>query len=254
MRFRYILMMGTISIIAILAAAAVIVTTACIYYASYAVRSQWFGRAVWRGRTDTGSVALTFDDGPSADTAALLDTLLEHDLKATFFMVGEHVEKFPQIAQRIVADGHEIGNHSMSHKILLYCSRRRTESEINRAQEVITSVTGVAPQIARPPCGVRTPRYFRTAEILGLSTVQWTVAGFDWKTRSAHEIADAVVRDAEAGSIVLLHDGDSAGRSSRQATVDAIPLILAGMRKKGLSVVPLRELLFRAETGRMNGN
>ena len=246
--------MGTISIIAIWAAAAVIVTTVCIYYAAYAVRSQWFGRAVWRGRTDTRSVALTFDDGPSADTAELLDVLFEHNVKATFFMVGKHVEKFPQIAQRIVEDGHEIGNHSMSHKILLYCSRRRTESEINRAQEVITSVTGVAPQMARPPCGVRTPGYFRTAEKLGLSTVQWTVAGFDWKDHTPQQIADTVIRDAEAGSIVLLHDGDGAARNSRQATVDAIPLILAGMRQKGLSVVPLRELLFRAETGRINSN
>ena len=246
--------MGTTGIITIFGAAVAVVMATCVYYASYVVRSQWLGPAIWRGRTDTGSVAMTFDDGPSADTAKLLDVLREHNIKATFFLIGEQVEKFPEIARRIVADGHEIGNHSMSHKILLYCSSRQTESEMDRAQAAITSVTGVAPQLARPPCGVRTRGYFKAAGRLGLTTVQWTVTGFDWKKRSPEQIADTVARDAEPGSIVLLHDGDSAGQSSRQPTVDSIPLILDGLRKRDLTVVPLRQLLFQAESSKMDSN
>src|SRR5436853_4996166 len=85
------------------------------YYATYAVRSQWLGPSDWRGRTDTSSVALTFDDGPSEDTERILDVLGSHDLSATFFMLGRQVALFPQAARRVIEAGHEIGNHSYSH-------------------------------------------------------------------------------------------------------------------------------------------
>ena len=240
--------MNTILLLTICAVMLAAMVVAVVYYATYGVRSQMLGQTVWRGRTDTNSVALTFDDGPSADTATLLDVLRENNVKATFFLIGEQVEKFPRVAQRIVAEGHEIGNHSFSHKIFLYCSRRRIEFEMNRAQEIITNTTKVAPRIARPPCGVRTLSYFNAARKLRLKTVQWTTAGFDWKKCTADDIARAVVGDAAAGAIILLHDGDSAGKADRKATVDSIPLILAGLRAKNLEIVSLRKLLSRPDT------
>src|SRR2546421_11420717 len=82
-----------------------------IYYATYAVRSQVLGKTSWHGREDVDAVALTFDDGPGEDTAAILDVLAEYDVKATFFVLGRQVERFPEIARRIVRDGHESGNH-----------------------------------------------------------------------------------------------------------------------------------------------
>src|SRR2546430_10969667 len=82
------------------------------YYATYAVRSQWLGPTIWRGRTDTNEVALTFDDGPSEDTEELLDMLEQSQVKATFFMVGKNVKKCPRVPQSVVASGHEVGNHS----------------------------------------------------------------------------------------------------------------------------------------------
>src|SRR5438105_12413889 len=89
-----------------------LLTGAGVYYATYGVRSQWLGATDWRGRTDTSAVALTFDDGPSADTDLILNVLAEHNLRATFFMIGRQVERHPQMARRVVAEGHEIGNHS----------------------------------------------------------------------------------------------------------------------------------------------
>jgi peptidoglycan/xylan/chitin deacetylase (PgdA/CDA1 family) len=220
---------------------------AFIYYATYGVRSQWLGRTDWRGRVDTGAVALTFDDGPSEDTERILEILAEHNLRATFFMIGRHVERFPQIARRIVAGGHEIGNHSYSHPIYLYRSPRETRRQVERAQAVIKETTGVQPKIARPPCGVRTPAYFAAARRLGLRTVQWDVAGFDWKRHSANMIARDVLRRVRAGSIILLHDGDSDGKCDRNATAAALPLIIEGLRERGLSIVPLAELLEERE-------
>jgi peptidoglycan/xylan/chitin deacetylase (PgdA/CDA1 family) len=214
-----------------------------VHHASYAVRSQWLGPTVWRGRTDTASVALTFDDGPSEDTERVLDVLDRYGVPAAFFMVGRQIEERPQTARRAAVAGHEIGNHSYSHPIYLYRSARETRQQLERTQAVISDVTGVHARFARPPCGVRTPAYFRAAQRLGLQTVQWTLAGFDWKRRTPTRIAHDVLRGAEAGSIILLHDADSENRRDRAATVAALPLIIEGLKEKGLRVEPLSQLI-----------
>jgi peptidoglycan/xylan/chitin deacetylase (PgdA/CDA1 family) len=216
---------------------------ALIYHTTYAVRSQWLGRTDWHSRTEICAVALTFDDGPSEDTDRILDVLAAHNLKATFFMTGRNVERLPQTARRVVAEGHEIGNHSYSHPIFLYRTARETQQQLEHAQAVIASTTGIKPRLARPPCGVRTPAYFRAALSLGLRTVQWDVAGFDWKKRSGQRIAHDVLRRARAGSIILLHDGDSEGKQDRHETVAALPLIIEGLRARGLRIAPLAQLL-----------
>jgi len=227
--------------------ALLLLTLAGIYYATCAVRSQWLGQTDWHGRGDMGAVALTFDDGPSADTERVLDILAEHNLYATFFMIGRHVERLPQTARRVAASGHEIGNHSYSHPIFLYQSSNATRHELERAQAVITDTTGVSPKVARPPCGVRTPAYFAATRSLGLRTVQWGVAGFDWKRRSAEQITYEVLRQARAGSIILLHDGDSEGKGDRHETVAALSSIIEGLSERGLRIVPLMKLLGEKE-------
>ncbi|HJQ34331.1 MAG TPA: polysaccharide deacetylase family protein [Pyrinomonadaceae bacterium] len=228
---------------AVAGAAALAAGASCAYYATYAVRSQWLGAADWHGRRDTRAAALTFDDGPSEDTERVLDALDAMKLRAAFFMIGRHVERLPRVARSVAERGHEIGNHSYSHPIYLYRTGRETRRQLERAQAVIEDATGVRPRLARPPCGVRTPAYFAVARELGLRTVQWDVAGFDWTRRRAPEVARAVLRGARAGSIVLLHDGDSEGRGDRRQTVAALPLIAEGLRLRGLRVAPLSELL-----------
>src|SRR5258706_1730219 len=227
----------------ILAASSVAMAAAGMYYATVAVRSQWLGRTYWRGRRDRSAVALTFDDGPSPDTERILDVLRAYEASATFFMVGREVESFPGIAQRVVAEGHEVGNHSYSHPSYLFQRASETHAQIRRAQRVIAETIGVRPQIARPPYGVRTPAYFRATRALDLQTVQWDVAGFDWKRITPREIANNVLRQARPGSIILLHDGDSAEKNTRKNTVEALPLIIKGLRDRDLQIAPLSRLL-----------
>ena len=214
-----------------------------VYHATYGVRSQWLGPTDWHGRTDTSSVALTFDDGPSADTDLVLSTLRTLGTPATFFMIGRQVERQPQIARRVAAEGHEIGNHSYSHPIYLYRSGRETRRQLQRAQEVITAATGTTPRFSRPPCGVRTPAYFSATREMELRTVQWSVAGFDWKRIGAARIAYNILQDVRPGSIILLHDGDSSLKRDRIQTVMALPIIINGLKRRGLRVVPLSQLL-----------
>ena len=216
---------------------------ASLYYATYSVRSQWLGRTYWRGRRDRNAVALTFDDGPSPDTEGILDVLAEHNLSATFFMIGREVESFPGIAQRVFAEGHEVGNHSYSHPFYLFQRSSEARAQVKRAQDVIAATIGVTPMLARPPYGVRTPAYFGATRALGLHTVQWDVAGFDWKRHSPSQIADNVLRKVRAGSIILLHDGDSSGKQDRKNTVEALPLIIKGLRDRDLQIAPLSQLL-----------
>jgi peptidoglycan/xylan/chitin deacetylase (PgdA/CDA1 family) len=158
-------------------------------------------------------------------------------------MIGRNVERLPRTARRVAACGHEIGNHSYSHPIYLYRRRSETHRQLERAQRVITETIGVSPKLARPPCGVRTPAYFAAAQRLSLRTIQWEVAGFDWKRRSAERIALDVLRRSRPGSIILLHDGDSEGKEDRRRTVAALPLIIEGLRERGLHIVPLSQLL-----------
>ena len=212
------------------------------YYAAYGVRSQIFGETIWRGRTDTSAVALTFDDGPGESTPAILDVLKRYQIKATFFVVGSQVERYPELARRIAREGHLIGNHSFSHPILLYRSPHKTRRELAASQEIISRVTGITPIVARPPCGVRTPAYFSSARRLGLKTVQWTVTGFDWQNIGASGIATNVMKGLAAGSIILLHDGDHKLLNSRVETVRALPMIIEAVRSNNMQIVPLEEL------------
>lgn len=214
-----------------------------VYFLTYAVRSQILGETVWCGSLNDNSVALTFDDGPSPDTLKILDLLRSANIKATFFLIGENVEKYPEIARRIAEEGHEIGNHSFSHPIFLFCTSDKTRRELKKTQEVIRKITGITPLNARPPCGVRSKAYFATAQELGLRTIQWSDVGFDWKKISSERIARNILETVQSDSIILLHDGDSAGKRTRRATVEVVPLILEGLQSKGLRVVPLRQLI-----------
>jgi peptidoglycan/xylan/chitin deacetylase (PgdA/CDA1 family) len=224
-------------------AGALAVGASCGYYAAYAVRSQWLGETHWRGRSDSSSVALTFDDGPGEDTPRVLDVLAERGAAATFFMVGRRAEQDARTARRAAAEGHEVGNHSYTHPIYLYRSGRETRRQLSLAQDAIEGAAGVRPRFARPPCGVRSPAYFRAARALGLRTIQWSAAGSDWKRIEAREIARRVLKGVSAGSIILLHDGDSEGRDDRRETVAALPLIFEGLSERGLKVAPLSRLL-----------
>ncbi len=180
------------------------------------------------------SIFLTFDDGPNEPfTSQILDFLKEFGAKASFFVCGKCVERYPEIAKRIVQEGHAIGNHTYSH------SKARSlsgfwGSEIEKTTEIIEKVTAIQTKLFRPPWGFMTPLLKKYIDTYGYKTVLWNVEAHDWEQPPAKVIAERVVQKVNANSVVLLHDGYNArAYADRSQTVAALPIILSNLTLKG---------------------
>ena len=202
-------------------------------YATMAPGSRVFGKTLVAGN-DPRQVALTFDDGPNGDTTArLLDQLAGSGVKATFFLVGRYVLAQPQMARRIAAEGHAIGNHTMTHPRMLRLGPAATRREIAECSRVIHNTTGVDTEIFRPPFGGRWPHTLRISRELGMTPVMWNALGFDWRqtdpaviaARLLHGIAQNRARGV--ASNLLLHDGSHKGQGwDRNPTLAAVKRVL----------------------------
>jgi peptidoglycan-N-acetylglucosamine deacetylase len=175
-------------------------------YAVRAPRSSMMAPSRFRGDPSRKSIALTFDDGPSETTPALLDVLAAHGIRATFFQCGANVRRIPRIARDVLAAGHEIGNHSDTHAALYLRSARFIYSELAAAQQTFEQEVGMKPRLFRAPFGVRWFGLASAQKKLGLVGVTWSVIGLDWKL-SAARIADRLLAKVGNGAIVCLHDG-----------------------------------------------
>lgn len=201
-----------------------------------------------RGSRDSNMVAITFDDGPSREfTPAILDILKEYDVPATFFMVGSHVEKYPDIAQRIVEEGHAVGNHTYNHRNIPTLSTKELQQELMLASAAIVEVTGVYPQYVRPPRGMYDGRFRRLANLMGQEIILWTVSSRDWRFGvTPQSIIRNVTSRVKGGDIILFHDSGALVRNEggdRRATVAALPAVIEAIRAKGLEIVALEQLL-----------
>ncbi|SHE90830.1 polysaccharide deacetylase family protein [Desulforamulus putei] len=197
-------------------------------------------KAIYRKETDDKIVALTFDDGPDPRyTVPILDTLKKYQAPATFFMVGNNVKAYPEIARKIVAEGHEVGNHTMTHPRLTDVTPEEAFVEIESAYQTIIDVTGAVPVYFRSPKGLTTDYVEKTAASLGMKEILWTVTIENRSATTPEEMADRVLKKVKPGYIILLHDG----RLDRMKTVEALPLLLNGLKEKGYTVVPLAQLL-----------
>ncbi|ADV84063.1 polysaccharide deacetylase family protein [Terriglobus saanensis] len=182
-------------------------------YAGQWPTSQIFGATLQPGR-DPDEIALTYDDGPSpAHTPELLDILAAHGARATFFLVGNHVLRHPQLARRIAEAGHLIGNHTQTHPNLLFSSPDRVRLELDLCQRTIFDTTGITPAVFRPPFGGRRPDALKAAREIGLTPVLWNVTAHDWViTHGPDKILAYIDRGLAAnrkkgrGSTILLHD------------------------------------------------
>jgi peptidoglycan-N-acetylglucosamine deacetylase len=206
---------------------------------------QVFGPALLRGPAHGGNVALTFDDGPSSPyTGQILDLLRERGVTATFFLCGKNVERHPEIARRIVAEGHTIGNHTYSHPFPYFRRRSFIATEIDRAQDVIERVTGHRPKIFRPPFGARWPGMHEVLRERNLPLINWSDTGYDW--REGVDVASETLKHLRPGSIILLHDGREVyppNQVDQSRTVSALPTIIDSVRQAGLSFVPVVNFL-----------
>ena len=202
-----------------------------------------------KGSRERPWVALTFDDGPSPQYTPRILALLEaYEVPAAFFMVGAHVEAYPEIAQAVVAAGHEVGNHTYTHINVPTASTQRLYEELLGTSLVILEVTGVYPEYIRPPRGLYDGRFGRMAALLGQKIVLWNRSSLDWQgTRiTSQAIVRRIVDQVRAGDILLFHDsGAILGREggNREMTVRALEEIILGVRAKGLEFVSLSQLL-----------
>jgi peptidoglycan/xylan/chitin deacetylase (PgdA/CDA1 family) len=183
-------------------------------------------------------IALTFDDGPhGTNTPRLLDLLKQRKVKATFFVVGQCVAEYPDIAKRIVAEGHEIANHSWSHPQLTKLGETSVTEQLGKTHDVIQQTTGVATKILRPPYGAFTQNQQAWAyRKWGYKCILWDVDTLDWKVRNAAHVQSYILGHTVPGSIILMHD-------IHKTTIDAMPASIDGLLAKGFKFVTVSELL-----------
>ena len=189
------------------------------------------------------AVALTFDDGPYPPyTERLLDTLKEKQIHATFFLVASQAQRYPELVQRMAAEGHTVGLHAFRHRDFLKLTAEERQNDLALGKKTLAAITGKELRYWRPPHGFRDPSVMQAAAEQNLTVVNWSVIPRDWTGIDKQEIYNRVMDKTEAGAIILLHDGDSPFyRASRQPTVDAVAPLIDSLRKKGYHLVSLDE-------------
>ncbi len=189
-------------------------------------------------RNNGNFIALTFDDGPHPrNTPRLLDMLRQRNIPATFYVIGKSVNLHPEITRRIVAEGHEIGNHTYNHPNLTKLSNASVRRELDTTREAIIRTTGVKPRTMRPPYGaLRTSQRQMIHSEYGYPTILWDVDPLDWKRPGTAVVKSRILNGTKSGSIVLAHDLHS-------TTVDAMPTTLDALLAKGFRFVTVSQLL-----------
>jgi peptidoglycan-N-acetylglucosamine deacetylase len=184
-------------------------------------------------------VALTFDDGPGPATHSILEGLARGGARATFFLLGKNAKAHPDAGRAIVRAGHEVGNHTFSHRALPSLAAAARDEDIRAGRDAIHAVTGVETRLLRPPYGFQNLRSYIAARRAGYTVVGWSLNTDDWAGGAAETIAARVTEKVQPGDIVLLHDAatDFAG------TVGAVTLVLEAFRARGLRCVTVSELL-----------
>ena len=198
-------------------------------------------------------IALTFDDGPSEWTGPILDLLAEHDSRSTFFITGAQIQTSydAELCARVVKEGHQVGNHTMTHPDLTTLDYDEVRKELGCANLMIAATSGLMPEVYRPPYLRLNSDTHRAADEMGLRAVGCDVIAGDWQNSDA-EVLSTIIRDeARDGSIVLLHDGRPYGQpgyehggslDSRQHTVDALSLLLPSLKNDGYDLVAVSDL------------
>ncbi|MEW6189475.1 MAG: polysaccharide deacetylase family protein [Actinomycetota bacterium] len=192
-------------------------------------------------------VSITFDDGPNPIyTPQILDILKGKGVKATFFVVGRQVEKYPDVARRIVEEGHDIGNHTYSHRELVPSTRRIVLNQVRKADRMIQKATGVKTRLFRPPRGMYSNAVRKILREEGYRIILWTVSTADWSGISSKAILRRIKLYLRRGGIILFHDSGALLRNegaSRENTVQALPMVIDYLQQKGFEIVPISEML-----------
>ena len=205
---------------------------ALMTHAAFGPESQLFGRTLIAGR-DPLEIALTYDDGPNpAATPALLEVLARHNARATFFIIGEHARRYPELVRAVHKAGHLLGNHTMTHPWLAWQPARVIREELSGCSKLLEDLIGQPVRYMRPPHGARRPAVMRIAHQLGMQTVQWNIMGHDWQPIGAEGILKYVDRGLRRarrwhrGANILLHDGHQAELEANRSGTIAVTAAL----------------------------
>jgi peptidoglycan-N-acetylglucosamine deacetylase len=216
-------------------------------YQSMSPTGQWYGRTFVAGKRQSKQIALTYDDGPNdPHTLRLLEVLEKHGVRATFFMIGKFVRERPDIVRAVAAAGHQIGNHTFTHPLLIFKSEAQTRTELTDCRRALTDAVGEHSSLFRPPFGGRRPATLRIARELGFDTVMWNVTGYDWTAPPASVIEKKVAHQLRVGGgdVVLLHDGGHrAMGADRAQTVIATDNLIRQYKEQGYEFVTVSEMM-----------
>lgn len=183
--------------------------------------------------------AVSFDAAwGNEDTHDLVEILKKYDVKATFFVVGDWVEKYPESVKELSDAGHDIMNHSDTHPHMTQISKEKMLSEINACDEKIERITGKKPNLFRPPYGDYNDTVVETLKETGHYTIQWDVDSLDWKDLSAQEIYNRVTGRVKNGSIVLFHN-------AAKHTPEALPMILEKLQSDGYKIIKINDMIYK---------
>ncbi|CEP67797.1 Polysaccharide deacetylase [Moorella glycerini] len=215
--------------------------------ADYQPLAAMVGRArkllpIYSVNTTDKKVALSFDATWGAEyTPKLLATLKQHNVKTTFFLTNIWLKKYPEVAKRIAAAGHEIGLHSATHPHFTSLSEAEMEKELQENSQMVREITGYNAELFRPPFGDYNDTVIRTAERLGYRVIQWDVDSLDWQEHMTPDaILNRVLKNIKPGSIVLFHNN---GRY----TADVLSPLLEKLKTDGYQVVPVGELIIKGD-------
>lgn len=190
---------------------------------------------------DQKTVAISFDAAwGNEDTQQLIDILGKYNVKATFFVVGDWVDKYPDSVKALSDAGHEVMNHSNKHDHLSKLTREEIVADLNACNDKIEAITGVRPTLVRPPYGEYDDNVISSIRGMGMEPIQWDVDSLDWKELSAADITKRVMGKVQSGSIVLFHN-------AALHTPEALPGILESLLREGYTFLPISELILPGE-------
>ncbi len=192
---------------------------------------------VWTGDVNLQKIALTFDDGPNATyTNEILTILEQQKIPATFFLIGQHAQQYPDLVKKIFQAGHEIGNHTYSHIELIKASSPDIKTEIEKTREIIKDITGQTTVLFRPPWGLFDGRSLAELALRKFDVVLWSVDSMDWSRPGAAAIKDNILSKVRNGSIILCHD-------DHDQIVSILPEIIRTLKEKGYQFVTVPEMI-----------
>ncbi|MHB1651275.1 MAG: polysaccharide deacetylase family protein [Desulfitobacteriaceae bacterium] len=197
------------------------------------------GTVFLNGDTQEKLVALTFDDGPDkVITPKILDILKRYDVHGNFFFIGNNAQLFPLVVKRAYNEGNLVLNHSFDHPEFYNKTQEFIDNEFKRTDQILTSIIGRAPTLVRPPYGIVNDSVLQVANSHGYKLIIWSTDTFDWSQKDKRNIINNIVNNVRPGEIILMHsNGD------KQATAQALPEVIEGLREKGYRIVTLDVLL-----------